>query len=461
MIQLNKAQFDQYARGSPERLHSLIDPIFAHREELYRRYSRKSSPTEMMHGGKKIVPFEFYIVKMAQGYLAGKAPTYRVTGDKKGYAKTLTDEIERIRRYNDDGALYCDLMHDYLTVAAAYIYAYENDDNEIVYTRFDPRQTVAVYDFSTPANLIGVLRRWVEPSGESLESTVRVLEIITAEERKQWRRDEVTVVEPLNWGDVPVSAIEEPDGIAVFEPALQEIETYEQISTNLASMTQYNDQAKLLLVNYTIPEEPYTYNDKGEKVENTQRTAYENALLRARVLATGSDGDIRWLTKDVDYTGMLDAMKEKHDNITMLTGVPNMTDEAFSNAENASALGYKLYALDQYAASADRAFRKAYLRMWELICGRLNLRGASYDFRDIDIVLNRNVPTDRDKSIDRAVKMNNSGLFSAETCITESGVEVDPAEEIKKAAAEEEAEYELMMSRTGEIENEGQQRRFV
>lgn len=445
MLQLSKETLNRYCAAHPEGILSLIRPVLAHRQKLYERYCRKKTPYELMNGSGKIEPFEYYIVKMAQGYLAGKAPSYRVNGKKK-YAKSFTDAIERIRRYNDDGATFSDLMHDYLTTAAAYLYTYESEDNEIVYTRFDSRQTAAIFDYSVPANLIAVARVWQE----SGDADGEILEIITDTERIRWRNGKRTVEEELHWGDVPCAAAEEPDGIAIFEPALSSIGTYEQMVTNLASMTQYNDNAKLLLVGYTIPEDAYTVDENGQTVENKKRTEYETRLYKAKVLEVGPDGDIRWLLKDVDYSGMLDVLKQRHENITMLTGVPNMTDEAFSSADNASALGYKLYALDQYSSCADRMFRKMYLRLWEIIVNRLNLRGAAFDFRDIDVTMQRNLPTDRDKSIDRAVKMKNSGLFADETCVAESQVEVDPADERKKLEVQEAAEYERMKARSME-----------
>lgn len=447
MIQLTTDQLNKYIAGAeyPLYLETLARPILAHRSELYRRYSRKMHPAEMMHGEKKIQPFEYYIVKMAQGYLSGKAPMYKVSG-KKRYAKQYEERIDYIRRYNDDATTFSDLMHDYLVTAAAYLYVYENENNEIIYTRFDSRQTVAIYDYAVPANMIAVVRIWQEEK-ENTASVEKVFEIITDEERIQWRDNSRTLVEKLQWGDVPCSAAEEPDGIAIFEPALADIDTYEQMITNIASMTQYNDNAKLLLIGYVLSEEKYIIDENGKEIENPKRKEMEEALYRSKVLSISRDGEIKWLLKDVNYSGMLDVLKHTHDNITMLTGVPNMTDEAFASANNASALGYKLYALDQYSAYADRVFKKAYLRLWEIITNRLNLKGAAFDFRDIDIIMQRNLPTDRDKSVDRAIKMKNSGLFSDETCLSESQVEVDPADELQKVAAQEETEYQLMKSR--------------
>lgn len=449
MLRMTKEQLNDCINNNPTKLVGIVQPILNHRCDLYKRYSRGSTMATSMSGNGKIVPFEYYIVKMAQGYLSGKAPTYNISG-KKGYVKKYNEKIDYVRRYNDDGATFSDLMHDYLTMAAAYLYIYENEDNEIVYTQFDARQTVCVYDYNTPANLIACIRSWSEPKDNG---NITILEIITELQRIQWRANEMVVLEDvLQWGDVPVVALEEPDGIAIFEPAMSEIDIYEQMTNNLANMTQYNDNAKLLLTGYAIPEDYYTTDENGEEIENPKRIKYEKKLFKSKVLSVANDGKIEWLLKQIDYTGILDVLKSKHEAITMLTGVPNMTDEAFANADNASALGYKLYALDQYAATADRIFRKGYLRLWEIITNRWNTREGGYDFRDIDIVMQRNLPTDRDKSIDRAVKMHNSGLFSAETCIAESQVEVDPVDEITKVKQEEEAEYELMASRGMTVE---------
>ena len=68
--------------------------------------------------------------------------------------------------------------------------------------------------------------------------------------------------------------------------------------------------------------------------------------------------------------------------------------------------------------------------------------------------MQRNIPTDKDKSINRAATMKTSGLFSDETCISESQVEVDPAEEIAKRDAEAAANYELAVERAKELGNE-------
>lgn len=445
MLQMTKDQFDQYIEPSRiDQLIQKINPILDYRNELYQRYRRKRVDHQMMNkNGRAIVPFEYYIVNMAKGYLGGKSPVYTVKkGDStsQDYVSDFKADIDRIKRFNDDSTTYMELIQDYLVTTAAYAYIYEDEYNEIKYVRFDSRNTVGVYDYTVEKNLIGIIRKWEETDRN--DRIVLGVEIITDTKRTVYRNDSgsfaVTEEEKLLWGDVPAAAFENPDCISVFEPAITSIDSYEQIVNNINSMTQYNDEAKLILKAYKSRFDPGT----------PEREKEEKALYSAKTLFVGENGDISWLIKNVDYGGLLDVLKNYHDNITMLTGVPNMTDTAFSNADNASALGYKLYALDQYSATADRVFKEGLLRLWRIITGRLNLKGGNYDFRDIDIAMQRNVPTDKDKSIERAVKMKQSGLYSDETCINESQVDVDPEEEAEKILQQEDMDYNSQLART-------------
>ena len=89
----------------------------------------------------------------------------------------------------------------------------------------------------------------------------------------------------------------------------------------------------------------------------------------------------------------------------------------------------------------DRELKKGYLRLWEIITNRLNLIDKRYNFRDIQITLQRNIPTDKDKSIARGISLFKSGAVSQETAINEMQIEVDAKDEIERVKAEKDAEY--------------------
>ncbi|MBQ8396691.1 MAG: phage portal protein [Clostridia bacterium] len=454
MFYMSRDELSRYLT-EPARLSALIEPMLAHRRELYYdRYRRGRDRTAMMGSSrkKKNAPSEYYIVNMAAGYLGGKAPMYRVSPKANG-AAALAELIETVRRYNDDEATFTELIRDYLIKAAAYLYIWQNDENEIAYAPLDAMETAAIYDRSVERNLLAIVRKWEETDADS--KVHAVLEVIDDKAIRRWRDNQPTGFALHHWGDVPACAFENPDGLSIFEPAIDSIDGYEQIMTNILSMTQYNDDAKLLLVGYTLPKATIK-DENGKDIPNPERKAVEDELLKAKVIAVqDDDGGIEWLLKDVNYDGLESVLKTELEQITMFTGVPNMTDEAFASADNATALGYKLYALDQYSATSDRVFKKGYNRLWELICARVKLRGrGTYDFRDIEITMQRNLPTDRDKSIDRAARMKSSGLFSDETCINESQVEVDAKDELKRRDEEAQREYDAMAARVGEVTEE-------
>lgn len=493
MIQMTEEQFKSYNSDSISEIAQIVRPYLEHRKALYEKYARKTNENQFMGEGdseKIVVAFEYYIVNMVQGYLGGKAPMYSVARpsdyslsksrkgmvrraadkvretfsgqkysdeQKKKYVESFSEAIEYIRRYNDDAATYVEIVHDYLVTTAAYLYVYENDENEIVYTCFDSRQTVAIYDYATPPNMIGVVRMWKEKDARG--NDIDVVELIDDVLRRKFVDRIMLESETLHWNDVPCAAFENPDGIAVFEPALKTISSYETNLSNIRSMTKYNDEAKLILIGYHYENELTKKDENGEIVPNPDRSAEEEIIMKARSLCIDSDneGDISWLIKDVNYDGILSTLKQYHDLITMVTGVPNMTDEAFSSADNASALGYKLYALDQYCATFDRIAKKGLLRMWELITGRLNLKGEKFDFRDIDIKLQRNIPTDRDKSLSRALSAYRGGLISQQTAINESQIEVNAKDEMEQQKAEQEEDYESMKKRNEELSSESKE----
>ncbi len=101
--------------------------------------------------------------------------------------------------------------------------------------------------------------------------------------------------------------------------------------------------------------------------------------------------------------------------------------------------------------------KKHFFACGNLITGRLNLKGENFDFRDIDIKLQRNIPTDRDKSLSRAIDAYRGGLISQETAINESQIEVDAKDEMERQKTEQEEDFETMKKRNEELRTESEE----
>ena len=164
---------------------------------------------------------------------------------------------------------------------------------------------------------------------------------------------------------LPAIAMEQPDGLAIFETVISLIKAYERVIQNSRNTFQYNDEAKLKVTGYS-PANELTVLDTDEKsstyntyIKNPERTAEDTFVLEAPVFYTpDKDGDIAWVEKTVQDGALTNHKKTLIDLISMISGVPNITDLGFTNADNASAIDRKFFALEQKISIADKLFKK-------------------------------------------------------------------------------------------------------
>lgn len=448
------------------------------RKELYEKFRRKLTDEELasLDDEDIKVPLERYISIMSAGYFGGKAPTYKVKAfneDKDKIIKELfnhetNDEqeikeieelIKHIVDYNNDGSHFLHMVLDYLVKRACYeIYYKDEITGEITITRSDALETVAIWDYSLPKKLIGIYRiiRTYMANGEYQQ----MIELTTAdgkryyydtpEKRKlfgtpayeQQFRDEPLFKEnekekqPKKWDDdIPATAIENCDGMAIFEPVISLIKAYERCIQNSRNVFKYNDEAILKVIGYQ-PENPLIIqNEKGEDIINPARQKEDEYVLTSRVrYLDGSkevNSDIAWVEKNVNDTALQNHKKTLMDIICLCSFCPNMTDLGFTQADNNSALEKKFFGLQQYVSTFEGDFLEGFKRRWRIILEKFNKeKSKSFDFRDIEVKLNRNLPSDIATMITNALKIR--GLVSDDTVINLLGLDLDSISELAK-----------------------------
>ena len=424
-------------------LYNKILPVLEKRKALHERYSRNATDSNLMYplnNEETVVTFEKFITDLATGYLSGK-PQYNVKDtydeDKvkiikkllkkpkkdKNYKKTMEILIDYITGYNDDSTENHDLIHDINELTSCYEILYENENNEIVYSRYNPLETVAIWDYSIPSNLIGLVRVWEEK--DINDKIYPMFEITDKNGTRTYNvledKKEVEEVDNQNhdWGDVPAIAVE--NDYAIFEPCEAIIKAYEQLVQNTRNTYQYNDEAKLKVTGYA-PKEPLLINKDGQLIENPNRQKEDETLLKMKVFYTpDKDGDIEWIIKNIDANGVESMLKMYSDLVFQLAGIPNTSDLAFNSADlNASAIDRKFYIMNMATAGTIAQLKKAYQRRWELIFNRINLKNnTNFDFRDIEIELPKNLPANDDEKIDSTLKLQ--GVVSDQTLIEKLG----------------------------------------
>ena len=447
MLQI--ADITEYQASDIPKLVEKIKPILNKRKQLHEKYSRGANDSTLMYSTKAgqndesvtKLPFEKFITDLATGYTAG-TPRYTVNTSKdedknaiiesllgkaprdEEYSRGMEVLIEYITNYNDDETENYELIHDIFELTSCYEVIYENEDNEITYAKYDPMQTVATWDYAIPANLTGLVRVWQEKNAYG--SVVEKCEITDVNGSRTYTLNGGNVTEVIEqrnnfgWGDVPAIAVE--TDYAIFEKCEDVISAYEQLVQNVRNTYQYNDSdCKLKITNY-MPQNPMTITDENGNVTiNQARVQEDDQWIKSRTIYVGEGGDVTWLSKPVDASGVQTVLKTYIDLMFQLAGIPNTSDLAFNSADlNASAIDRKFYIMNMSTENVVSLLKKAYLRRWELIFNRINLKkGTTFDFRDVIIELPKNLPANDVELIDEMLKLQN--LISNQTIVEKLG----------------------------------------
>lgn len=446
------------------------------RKKLYKDFRRKTCDEDIASSTDEEikVPLEQYISVMATGYYAGQSPIYKVKAfdeeldklnvelfKKKSNSKQKVKEMEfiikHITDYNDDSDEFLKLVFDYFVKRACYELLYKNEKNEIVYSHSDALETAGIWDFSIPKNLIGIYRvlnttmadgnpiiqiELITKNGKRYyNSTPEKIEIFGKPEYSIKYKNESLFIEDIDlyekskWDDIPAIAIENRHGLNVFELVISLIRAYERSIQNGRNTFKYNDEAILKVVGYT-PEVQPTITKNGVSMLNPLREKYDEMILKSKVRYLDKDGDIAWVTKDINDSALQNHKKTLMDLICLCSFVPNMTDLGFTQADNNSALEKKFFGLQQLMADANGEFKKGLLRRWELIFDKFNkdIAGKNYDFRNVEVTLQTNLPQDKSNLVETLMKLKE--VLSEETLLSLLPFDVDPKNEIKKRKEE-------------------------
>lgn len=429
-----------------KQLFTQVSSVLSKRQDLHERYTRGSNDSTTLYDGKSLkVPFEKFIVDLATGYLAG-IPDYTVNVPSKLDSKVrksvfeeevLSDDIinemkaiiDYITQYNDDANEVYYLIKDLLLYGACYEVAYENEQNELIYTNLDALNTVSIWDTNTPANLLAIVSKYTDKTveGQDIElyrivdrEGIRVYKVNGDKEIKQ----DTSLSKEHYWNDVPGFAVE--IDFSIIENSEAFIKTYENLLENVKNTYQYNDvDCKMKISGYKAQNKLTIKNEKGETIINPDRIKEDEYVLKSRTFYTEEGGDAEWLIKQVDASGVTTLLKYYVDSIFQLSGIPNTADLAFNSTDlNASAIDRKFYVMNMKTQDIISNLKKALLRRFELIFNRINYKkGTKYDFRYIVIDIPKNLPSMTDETVEQMIKLN--GILSEETIIEKLGYDYE------------------------------------
>jgi SPP1 family phage portal protein len=337
-----------------------------------------------------------YISNIFCGYFLGNPITYN--SEDKDYM----EKLQEIFDINDEQSHNADLGREVSIYGVGYEYLYFDDDKNIRFEIFDTREIIPVYEDILTSKLLYVIRYYdVEDIITGTKKTK--VELYTDKEIIYYDKSELNLIETDRkqhiFGACPVIEYRNnKESIGDFELVIPKIDEYDKlISDSLNDFDLFSDSyVKLVSMEGTTKE------DIQEMKEN-------------RVILVPENGDADWMVKNPPFEH-IEAMKNRCINdLHKLSHTPDLTDANFASNASGVAMKYKIFGTENTTASKERSFKKGLQQRIKLITDMLNVKGNSFNTRDIDITFTRCLPVNESEETDAILKWR--GVVSDETII--------------------------------------------
>lgn len=355
-------------------------------------------------------PYAHYITDIMTGYFMGEPVSYTSNNDE------LLEVIKAIYNYNDEAANNSELAQDASIYGVAYELLYLDSDSEIRFKHIDTEGSFPIYEDDLEADLLYFIRTY-KNTNILTNYTTTFVEVYSRYDIKYYELGEaelkLTGEMPHSWGLVPVCIYQNNrQEMGDFEAVISEIDAYDKLESDSLNEMEYFSDCYLALYGMTGTDS----NDIASMKQN-------------RVLLLDSDARAEWLTKSINDNYLENEKNRLDKNIHKFSYCPPMTDEDFSQNSSGVAMKFKLLGLEEATAKKESAFKVGLQRRLELICNMLYTFGDNYDYRAINIMFSRNIPTN---IVELAEVVNKIGhLYSDKTLMGILPIEADYEQEQK------------------------------
>lgn len=345
-------------------------------------------------------PYASYITDTLVGYFMGEPVSYNAED------KNLLQEINMIFQYNDEADENAELAKDASIFGVAFEELYFSEDDKMIrFKRLDPKEIIPIYDKTIEENLIAVIR-YYEDYDFVKDKKSYIIEIIDDVEITRYRTTDTfssfTLLEnyPHYFGMVPVAIYENnEDQMGDFEKVIDLIDAYDKMESDTLNDFEYFVDAYLALYGFTAD------------AEDIQQ------MKQNRVLLMDEGTKAEWLIKS-ENDATTENMKNRLDNdIHKFAKCPNLSDEDFASNASGVAIKFKLLGTENLTSIKERKFKKGLQQRLELISMINGLVRTGFDWRAIEIIFTRNIPSN---DTDIANMVNTlSGIVSDETLLAQ------------------------------------------
>lgn len=427
---LVKKFIDDYKQNELPRLQKLEDYYEAKNEILKRLMADSTKPNNKIAN-----PYASYITDTLTGYFMGEPISYSALEDK------ILEELNLIFEYNDEADENVELARACSIYGKAFELLYVDEDGAVRFKRLDTKECIPIFDDTIENDLLYLIRFYPEKDWEQNKNFVWI-EIIDKTATRRYRANEncgdMTLIEeiPHYFGMCPVVIYKNnEDETGDFEKVISLIDAYDKMESDSLNDFEYFCDAYLALIGFTADAD-----DVKSMKEN-------------RVLLLDKDTDAKWLTKE-EHDSTIENMKIRIDkDIHKFSKCPNLSDEDFASNASGVAIKYKMVGTENLVSVKERKFKKGLQRRLELISILQDKKYSTFDWRAIDIIFTRNLPTN-DTEIANMVNTLSS-IVSTETLLAQLPFVENVQDEIERINKEKEKNpfYDVRLGYNNENED--------
>ena len=379
-------------------------------------------------------PYANYITDTLTGYFMGEGVTYSSLDDN------ALEQLLSVLEYNDAADEDTELAKDMSIFGLGIELQYVDSDGMIRFRRIDPREVVLVYDDTLEEDLLYGIRYYPTLDILTDKVTMNIEVYSTSFVRKYTASEELGDMafvdeQPHYFGMCPISVFyNNEDELGDFESVITLIDAYDSLEADSLNDFEYFVDAYLCLTGLNADAEDIA------------------AMKANRVILLDADSDAKWLTKSTSDTNVEDMKIRLDADIHKFAKVPDMSDEAFAGNASGVAIKYKTMPMENSVAIKERKFKKALQRRIELIFNILSLKGNAFDWREIEIIFTRNLPTN-DSEIAQMVSTLD-GIVSDETLLAQIPFVTDVQSELEKIGEQKQANIDAFYNQDFTVDNE-------
>ncbi len=368
-------------------------------------------------------PYASYITDTLTGYFVGEPITYNSND------KTLLQDLSMIFEYNDEADENMELAKNASIFGVAYEMLYFSEEDKMIrFKPLSPKEVIPIFDKSVEGNLLAVIR-YYDDYNVVEDKTYTIIEVIDAVGVSRYQSTKgsntLTLLEnyPHYFGMVPVAIYknnEEERGD--FEPVISLIDAYDTMESDSVNDFAYFVDCYLALYGFTA------------EAEDVQK------MKENRILLMDEGTSAEWLVKDSNDT-TIENMKNRLDaDIHKFAKCPNLADKEFASNASGIAIKFKTLGTENLVAIKERKFKRGLQQRLELMSRINSVLREGFDWRAIDIVFTRNLPSN---DVDIANMVNSlRDIVSDETLLAQIPFVDDVQAEIERVDKQKEKEKE-------------------